>query len=94
MFDKGKSTPSRITLPYTRAASSFVKVEIARLWRGTSEREPVEFDGWVVGDVPPEHILEIRILENVPARSDSNQGVFSMLWQGTVKALGNHPCND
>lgn len=55
-----------------RAASSFVKVEIARLLRGASESEPVEFDGWVRGDVPPEHILEIQILENVPARSNSN----------------------
>lgn len=63
-----------------RAASSFVKVEIARLLRGASEREPVEFDGWLMGDVPPEHILEIQTLENVPARSNSNLNVFPMSW--------------
>lgn len=77
-----RGTPQTIKFSYSfscldsqnqeRAASSFVKVEIARLLRGASEREPVEFDGWVMGGVPPEYILEIRSLENVPARSDSN----------------------
>ena len=61
-----------------RAASSFVKVEIARLLRGASERVPVELDGWVMGDVPPEHIREIQVLktfllEVIPSRKSGSE---------------------